>query len=31
MLKIFDGKLKFILSEITKYPEVLGSFPTTVL
>jgi Lrp/AsnC family leucine-responsive transcriptional regulator len=29
MLKIFDGKLKFILSEITKYPEVLEAFRIT--
>jgi Lrp/AsnC family leucine-responsive transcriptional regulator len=29
MLKIFDGKLKFILSEITSYPEVLEVFRIT--
>jgi Lrp/AsnC family leucine-responsive transcriptional regulator len=29
MLKIFDGKLKFILSEITTYPEVLEVFRIT--
>ncbi|MFH6943516.1 Lrp/AsnC family transcriptional regulator [Flavobacterium aquidurense] len=29
MLKIFDGKLKYILSEITNYPEVLEVFRIT--
>jgi len=29
MLKIFDGKLKIILSEITTYPEVLEAFRIT--
>jgi Lrp/AsnC family leucine-responsive transcriptional regulator len=29
MLKIFDGKLKFILTEITTYPEVLEVFRIT--
>ena len=29
MLKIFDGKLKIILSEITTYPEVLEVFRIT--
>tara|TARA_R110002012_G_scaffold322105_1_gene555814 strand:- start:19440 stop:19868 length:429 start_codon:yes stop_codon:yes gene_type:complete len=29
MLKIFDGKLKYILSEITTYPEVLEVFRIT--
>lgn len=29
MLKIFDGKLQYILSEITTYPEVLEVFRIT--
>jgi Lrp/AsnC family leucine-responsive transcriptional regulator len=29
MLKIFDGKLKIILSEITSYPEVLEAYRIT--
>lgn len=29
MLKIFDGKLEYIISEITKYPEVQEAFRIT--